>query len=163
MRRSLIALFTRIKQPLYIARGIGRKAGSWKCTYHICCNTTHPCLSRNRKRRTLSLWSWRTTWILVKCSRNVEYLTLSVDAITLIKLNLTAEEIKQNWLLRARHREEASRFATILNELTSVVNKLTSRTLWHPTSRMRLIQFLFHTYGIEAVAKAFKEKTSAKN
>ncbi len=41
-------------------------------------------------------------------SLNVEYLALSVDAITLIKLNLTAEEIKHNWLLRARHREEAS-------------------------------------------------------
>lgn len=39
-------------------------------------------------------------------SLNVEYLTLSVDIITLIKLNLTAEEIKQGWLLRARHRDE---------------------------------------------------------
>ncbi len=94
-------------------------------------------------------------------SLNVEYLTLSVDAITLIKLNLTAEEIKQNWLLRARHREEASRFATIPTNLTGVIDKLTSRTLWHPTSRMRLLQFLFHTYGIDAVMKAFKEKTTA--
>src|SRR2546423_9197790 len=50
-------------------------------------------------------------------SLNVEYLTFSVDAITLIKLNLTAEEIKQSWLLRARHREEASRFATLPTEL----------------------------------------------
>lgn len=96
-------------------------------------------------------------------SLNVEYLTLSVDAITLIKLNLTAEEIKQNWLLRARHREEASRFATIPNDLASVIDKLTSRTLWHPTSRMRLTQFLLHTYGIDAVVKTFKKKTNAKN
>jgi hypothetical protein len=94
-------------------------------------------------------------------SLNVEYLTLSVDAITLIKLNLTAEEMKQNWLLRARHREEASRFATIPTNPTSIIDKLTSRTLWHPTSRMRLLQFLFHSYGIDAVAKAFKEKTTA--
>ncbi len=34
-------------------------------------------------------------------SLNVEYLTLSVDVITVIKVNLTAEEIRQNWLLRA--------------------------------------------------------------
>ncbi|HVB75779.1 MAG TPA: helix-turn-helix transcriptional regulator [Ktedonobacteraceae bacterium] len=93
-------------------------------------------------------------------SLNVEYLTLSVDAITLIRLNLTAEEIKQRWLIKARHREEAARFATISNDLTSVLDKLFSRTLWHPTSRMRLVQFLFHTYGIDAVVDAFKEKTA---
>ncbi len=94
-------------------------------------------------------------------SLNVEYLTLSVDIITVIKLNLDAEEIRQNWLLRARHREEASRFDTIPTELTKVVDKALSRTLWHPTSRMRLIQFLFHTYGIDSVAKAIKEKRKA--
>jgi hypothetical protein len=91
-------------------------------------------------------------------SLNVEYLTLSVDVITVIKLHLEAEEIKQNWLLRARHREEASRFDTISTELTSVVDKALSRTRWHPTSRMRLLQFLFHTYGIDATAKAIKER-----
>jgi transcriptional regulator with XRE-family HTH domain len=91
-------------------------------------------------------------------SLNVEYLTLSVDVITLIKLNLTAEEIKQGWLLRARHRDEASRVSSISTELPVVIDKLFSRTLWHPTSRMRLIQFLFHTYGIDQVAKAIKAK-----
>ncbi len=34
-------------------------------------------------------------------SLNVEYLTLSVDVITVVRLNLEAEEIKDNWLLRA--------------------------------------------------------------
>lgn len=91
-------------------------------------------------------------------SLNVEYLTLSVDVITLIKLNLAAEEIKQRWLLKARHREEASQFATISTDLASVVEKLMSRTLWHPTSRMRLIQFLFHSYGIDVVTQAFNAK-----
>lgn len=91
-------------------------------------------------------------------SLNVEYLTLSVDVITAIKLNLEAEEIRQGWLLQAPHREEASRFALVSTDLTSVVDKLHSRTLWHPTSRMRLIQFLFHTYGIDPVAKAIKAK-----
>jgi transcriptional regulator with XRE-family HTH domain len=93
-------------------------------------------------------------------SLNVEYLTLSVDVIAFIKLNLTAEEVKQSWLLRARHREEASRFATISTELNSVIDKLLSRTLWHPTSRMRLLQFLFYKYGIDEVTKAFKNKKS---
>lgn len=89
-------------------------------------------------------------------SLNVEFLTLSVDVITLLKLHSTAEEIKQRWILHARHREEASRLSFVSTELSNVVDKLQSKTLWHPTSRMRLIQFLFHTYGIDAVAKAIK-------
>ena len=92
-------------------------------------------------------------------SLNVEYLTLSVDAITLIRLKLTAEEIKQSWLLKAPY-WWATKFVTIPTDLTSVLDKLFSRTLWHPTSRMRLVQFLFHTYGIDAVVDAFKEKTA---
>lgn len=95
-------------------------------------------------------------------SLNVEYLTLSVDAITLIKVKLEAEEIKQNWLLRAAHREEASRFATIPTDLESVTDKILSRTQWHPTSRMRLAQFLFHKYGIDAVSKTIKAKLKNK-
>src|SRR6266436_2848757 len=42
-------------------------------------------------------------------SLNVEYLTLSVDVFTLIKLTLTIDEIKQGWMVSARHRDEASR------------------------------------------------------
>ena len=91
-------------------------------------------------------------------SLNVEYLTLSIDPITIIQLNIPSEEIRQNWLLRARHREEASRLALLPANLNSVVEKLMSKMVWHPTSRMRLIQFLFHTYGIEQVAKAIKAK-----
>jgi transcriptional regulator with XRE-family HTH domain len=94
-------------------------------------------------------------------SLNVEYLTLSVDAITLIKVDLDAEEIKQNWLLRARHRDEASKLGLVSTKLTDVVDKLFTRTLWHPSARMRLIQFLFHTYGIDGVAKAIKGKRDA--
>jgi transcriptional regulator with XRE-family HTH domain len=94
-------------------------------------------------------------------SLNVEYLTLSVDVITLIKVNLEAEEIKQNWLLQARHRDEASKLGLVSTKLEDVVGKLFSRTLWHPSARMRLIQFLFHTYGIDEVAKAIKAKREA--
>jgi transcriptional regulator with XRE-family HTH domain len=94
-------------------------------------------------------------------SLNTEYLTLSVDVVTLIKLNLTAEEIRQSWLLKAWDRDEASKFAMLATDLSAVVNKLFSRTLWHPTARMRLIQFLFHTYSVDEVAKAIKEKKDA--
>ncbi len=93
-------------------------------------------------------------------SLNVEYLTLSVDVITLIKLKLTVEEIKQSWILKAWDRDEASKFALISTELGDVVHKLFSKTLWHPTARMRLIQFLFHTYGVDDVAKIIKEKNT---
>ena len=45
-------------------------------------------------------------------SLNVEYLTLSVDPITLINLELESDEIKQNWLLRVatetKHRNLSS-------------------------------------------------------
>ncbi|SRR6266849_1339203 len=91
-------------------------------------------------------------------SLNVEYLTLSVDVITLVKVNLDAEEIKQNWLLRARHRDEASKFGLVSTKLTDVVDKLFTRTLWHPSVRMRLIQFLLHTYGIDEIARVYKAK-----
>jgi transcriptional regulator with XRE-family HTH domain len=91
-------------------------------------------------------------------SLNVEYLTLSVDVFTLIKLALTLDEIKQGWIVSARHRDEASRVSSISTDLSEVVDRLFSRTLWHPTSRMRLLQFLFHQYGVKEVNKAIKAK-----
>jgi transcriptional regulator with XRE-family HTH domain len=91
-------------------------------------------------------------------SLNVEYLTLSMDAITVIKLRLSGEEIRENWVVEAWDRDEASKFALLPAHLPTVVEKLFSRTLWHPTARMRLIQFLFHTYGVKAVASAIKAK-----
>lgn len=94
-------------------------------------------------------------------SLNVEYLTLSVDAITLIKVDRDTEGIKQNWLLRARRRNEASKFGLVSTKLAEVVDKLLNRTLWHPSARMRLIQFLFYAYGIDEVAKAIREKKEA--
>ncbi len=94
-------------------------------------------------------------------SLNVEYLTFSIDVITVIELEMSADEIKQSWMLRARHREEASKFALLSTELPVVVDRLFMRTLWHPTSRMRLIQLLFHIYGIDEVARAIKTKRDA--
>jgi hypothetical protein len=91
-------------------------------------------------------------------SLNVEYPTLSVDVFMLIRLALTVDEIKQGWMLSAKHRDEASRINSISTDLSEVVDRLFSRTLWHPTSRMRLIQFLFHQYGVKAVASALKAK-----
>lgn len=91
-------------------------------------------------------------------SLNVEYLTLSLDVFTVIRLGLSAEEIRQRWLLKAWNRDEASRFALLTADLHAVVDRLFSRTMWHPTSRMRLIQFLFHTYGIDETARAIKER-----
>jgi hypothetical protein len=91
-------------------------------------------------------------------SLNVEYLTLSVDVFVLIKLTLTMDEIKQGWMVSARHRDEASRVNSVSTDLPEVVDTLFSRTLWHPTSRMRLIQTLFHLYGVQEVAKAIKAR-----
>jgi transcriptional regulator with XRE-family HTH domain len=96
-------------------------------------------------------------------SLNVEYLTLSVDVITLIRLKLTADEIRQNWLLKAWDKNEASKLELLPNDLQAILNKFFSKTLWHPTSRMRLMQLMFHTYGIDAVAKAVKAKGETKS
>lgn len=98
-----------------------------------------------------------------KSSLNTEYFTLSVDVIALITLHLTAEELRQSWLLKAWDRDEASKFALLSSELPEVVNKLFNRTLWHPTARMRLIQFLFNKYGVDEVANAIKTKQDALN
>jgi transcriptional regulator with XRE-family HTH domain len=91
-------------------------------------------------------------------SLNVEYLTLSMDVIMVIKLRLTGEQIRESWIVEAWDRDEASKFALLPAHLPTVVEKLFSRTLWHPTARMRLIQFLFHTYGVKAVASALKAR-----
>lgn len=91
-------------------------------------------------------------------SLNVEYLTLSMDVIAVIKLRLTGEEIRQSWIVEAWDRDEASKFALLPAHLTDVAEKLFSRTLWHPTARMRLIQFLFHTHGVTEVASTLKAK-----
>ena len=91
-------------------------------------------------------------------SLNVEYLTLSVDVIVFIKINLSSEDLKQYWVVEAWDRDEASQSAMISTDLKEVVNGLFSKTLWHPTSRMRLIQFLFHTYGVKEVAKAIEAR-----
>jgi len=90
-------------------------------------------------------------------SLNVEYLTLSADIVVVIHVALSADEIKQSWLLKAWHRNEASRCHAISADLEIVRDKFFSRTLWHPTSRMRLLQFLFYTYGVDEVVRAFNE------
>lgn len=89
-------------------------------------------------------------------SLNVEYLTLSTDIIMLIQVDMAGENIRENWMLKAADRDEASKFALLPGDLDSVVKKLFSKNLWHPTARMRLIQYLFHRYGVDDVANALK-------
>lgn len=89
-------------------------------------------------------------------SLNVEYLVLAVGAIALVRVDLTAEEVRASWLTMARDADEASKFEVLSAEMGAVVEKLFSKVLWHPTARMRLIQFLFHTYGVREVAKAIE-------
>ncbi|GCE49252.1 transcriptional regulator with XRE-family HTH domain [Thermosporothrix hazakensis] len=91
-------------------------------------------------------------------SLNVEYLTLSTDVIVLIKLHLSSEEIREGWILEAWDRDEASKLQFLPSNLNAVVEKLFSNELWHPTARMRLIQYLFYEYGVKEVARALKAK-----
>ena len=91
-------------------------------------------------------------------SLNVEYPTFSVDVFMLIHVHLTLEEIQHGWMVSARHRDEASRVSSVPTGLSEIVDRLFSRALWHPTSRMRLIQFLFYQYSVQEVTRAVKAK-----
>ncbi len=92
-------------------------------------------------------------------SLNVEYLILAVGVVAIIRTHLTASEVKEHWLTQAPDRNEASKLATVPTDLSSIIEKILSGdVLWHPTARMRLIQFLFHTYGVKVVVEAFKTK-----
>lgn len=93
-------------------------------------------------------------------SLNVEYLTLSVDVIIVISIRLSAQQVRQNWLLKASDRDEADKFALLSSDMESILEKLFSQTLWHPTARMRLVQFLFHKYGVDAVVAAMQSRLS---
>jgi hypothetical protein len=96
-------------------------------------------------------------------SLNVEYLTLVIGVIAVVKVNLTAKEVKMSWLLKANDKNEASKFATLSTDLSAVVDKLFSKILWHPTARMRLIQYLFHRYSVDEVASAIKNRNRDTN
>ena len=90
-------------------------------------------------------------------SLNVEYLTLSVDVILVVQLALTATTLRQRWLLNAWDKNEGSKLAVIPATLEVLIKKLFERDiLWHPTSRMRIIQYLFHRFGVEATIAAME-------
>jgi hypothetical protein len=90
-------------------------------------------------------------------SLNVEYLILATAVVAIIRTHLTAQEVRSHWLIQAPDRNEASKLATVSTDPSVVLQKLfDSDTLWHPTARMRLVQFLFHTYGVREVASMLK-------
>jgi hypothetical protein len=92
-------------------------------------------------------------------SLNIEYLILAIGVVAVIKTYLTAQEVKSHWLIQAPDRNEASKFAAISTDPSVVLQKLFSGdVLWHPTARLRLIQFLFYTYGVKEVASMLKAK-----
>lgn len=87
-------------------------------------------------------------------SLNIEYLILAAGIIAIITVDLTAQEVKHHWLVKAPDKNEASRLATVPADPLAVTDKLFhSTSLWHPTSRMRLLQYLFHVHGVDEVAK----------
>ncbi len=92
-------------------------------------------------------------------SLNIEYLTLSATVIALVSVGMAAEEVEVNWMLRAWHRDEAANFATLSTDLHVVIEALLSKMAWHPTARMRMLQFLFACYGIDAVERALHKGT----
>lgn len=90
-------------------------------------------------------------------SLNLEYLILAIGVVAIIRTHLTAQEVKSHWLIQAADRNEASKFAAVSIEPTILLQKLFSHDIvWHPTARMRLIQFLFHMYGSKEVAAILK-------
>jgi transcriptional regulator with XRE-family HTH domain len=94
-------------------------------------------------------------------SLNVEYPTLSVDVFMLIKLARPFAAVKERWLISARHRDEALQMTGIACRLDEVVATLFAPRQWHPTSRMRLVQWLIQRYGLDAVVAAIKEQSQS--
>lgn len=83
-------------------------------------------------------------------SLNIEYLILAVAVVAVVRVHLTAQELKSHWLIQAPDRNEASKLETVPMEPGAVIQKLFSGdVLWHPTARMRLIQYLFYEYGVK--------------
>jgi isopentenyldiphosphate isomerase len=92
-------------------------------------------------------------------SLNIEYLILATAVVAIIKTHLAATEVKSHWLMQAPDRNEASKFATVSIDPSAVLTKLFEPgILWHPTARMRLIQFLFHSYGVKEVTALLKAR-----
>ncbi len=90
-------------------------------------------------------------------SLNLEYLILAIGVVAVIRTHLSAQEVKSHWLIQAPDRNEASKFATISTDPSVLLQKVfSSDVLWHPTARMRLIQFLFHMYGVKEIVAMLK-------
>lgn len=80
-------------------------------------------------------------------SINYEYETISADACCLIRLNASSNDVRNSWRF-ARDKDEAALIDFIPLELDRTVELLLTHRVWHPSSRMRLVQTLFHYYGI---------------
>jgi len=77
----------------------------------------------------------------------VEYPTLSFDVLCVARVHATSDEIKNSWLLIAPDKHEARRLRAVPFQLDAMLQVLFEDKVWHPTSRMRLLQLLFHKYG----------------
>ena len=91
----------------------------------------------------------------------IEYPTLSFDVICVARILSTAEEIKQSWLLDAPDKYEAKRIEFVPHQMDALLKVILEDRIWHPTSRMRIFQLLFHSYGFEATLSAYKSSQLA--
>ena len=84
---------------------------------------------------------------------------LVYNVVTVIRVNLTTEEIRQNCCyapgIGMKH---LGLIRWLLNLLLWLISCSTRRCGIHQRGRMRLIQFLFRTYGVDEVAEVIKAK-----
>lgn len=90
-------------------------------------------------------------------SLNTEGSNLALNVIGVANISLTSHELKERWLYKAIDKDEAKRFECISVDLKVISTELFSNKSWHPTSRMRLLQFLFYSYGVEDTTRTINE------
>lgn len=87
----------------------------------------------------------------------VEYPTLSFDVICLVKAQNLIEDIRQSWRLTAPDKHELSQSQIVAVELKELVQVFLDKRQWHPSARMRILQILFGTFGVDATLSAIND------
>jgi hypothetical protein len=84
----------------------------------------------------------------------IEYPTLSFDVLCMAQIHTTADNIIASWLLTAPDKFEANRLEALPLQFDALVRTFYEDRLWHPTSRMRLLQLMIHKYGFDTTLSA---------
>jgi glucose-1-phosphate thymidylyltransferase len=100
-------------------------------------------------------------------SLNFEYHSMAITLGCILRTDETCEQIRNSWQF-AKHKYEASKIDFIPFALGETTWSLfEAERLWHPSSRKRLIEALFHAFGVDktlaALYSAYLDRASTRN